>query len=327
VLNSWWEIKIICDSDLEDAIFWRLEKFGCRGMATEINQKNWPSIWTDAEEKGEKSEGHEETANEVVKNKEEQIIIRGYVSQIEVDVLDLAALALWLRQDALLLDKPTPVTRWSLIDEEDWSSSWKQHWQPQEIGDRFLIYPAWLEPPVNSERIILRLDPGAAFGTGVHPTTQLCMESLEMRLGYTESKSVIADIGCGSGILSIGALLLGATKVYGVDTDIYAVEASRSNGNLNGIDPKNLVIEKGSVAKLKELNPSGFDGILCNILAETILKLIPEITAMAKPNSWGVFSGILLEQTKLIADSLETHGWTVAALWKRQEWCCFNIRR
>ncbi|MEB3191270.1 MAG: 50S ribosomal protein L11 methyltransferase [Snowella sp.] len=293
--SSWWEIKILCHPNLEESIFWRLDKFGCSGTATEP--------------------------------KGQSLLIKAYTPQIKIQLLDLAALALWLHQDSLLASLPQPLMRWKLIDEEDWSSSWKQYWQPTEVGDRFLIYPAWLTPPEDSERLILRLDPGVAFGTGTHQTTQLCLESLEMRLSISASDIVLADVGCGSGILAIGAVLLGATKVYAVDTDLLAVESARSNRHLNQIHPDNLTINQGSVAELLELLPEGVDGIVCNILADVIMDLMPQLSQLIKPNGWAILSGILLDQTQAIADTLEQNGWVVAALWKRQEWCCFQIRR
>ncbi|MGB3691167.1 MAG: 50S ribosomal protein L11 methyltransferase [Spirulinaceae cyanobacterium] len=295
MVNSWWEITTLGDPSLEDIIFWRLDKFGCRGTVTQVQGA--------------------------------ALLVQGYIPQISVGLLDLAALSLWLRQDALVMGLQPPVTKWDLIDEEDWASSWKEHWQPQKIGDRILIYPAWLTPPTDTERLIVRLDPGAAFGTGIHPTTQLCLESLEMRLGEGTEGLVLADIGCGSGILSIGSLLLGAAQVYAVDVDPLAVRATRSNRDLNNITPQRLKVAKGSVELLKEEKKAAVDGILCNILAEVIIELIPSMTEMAKPTSWGILSGILLDQVKPIADTLEQHGWIVAALWKRKDWCCFNVRR
>lgn len=301
--NSWWEIQILGDPALEDMLFWRLDTFGCRG--------------TCSEQKGN------------------CFRVRAYLPQIQAQLLDLAALSLLIRQDALCVGLPVPVVEWGLMDEEDWASSWKVHWQPQEIGDRLLIYPAWLPIPDGSERLLLRLEPGVAFGTGDHATTRLCLEALEMRLTVLPTEKhdshpepvVIADIGCGSGILSVGALLLGADRVYAVDTDPLAVKATLENRELNGIDPDRLIVDQGSIERLIEMTHGPVDGIVCNILADIIIQLIPSWTAIAKPSTWGALSGILLEQAKSVADALEANGWYVAALWKRQDWCCLNIRR
>jgi ribosomal protein L11 methyltransferase len=148
-----------------------------------------------------------------------------------------------------------------------------------------------------------------------------------MRLGGDQEGVTVADIGCGSGILSIASVLLGAEKVYSVDIDPMAVRATRSNRELNKISPQRLIVEQGSIDRLIKMSDEPVDGILCNILAEVIIDLIPQMTAIAKPSSWGIISGVLLEQAKPIADTLEQHDWIVATLWRRQEWCCFNIRR
>lgn len=292
--SSWWEIQVLCDPVLEDLVFWRLEVFGCRGTSSE-------------------TKGH-------------SCLVKAYLPQMQAQLLDLAALSLLLRQDALCAEFPIPAMQWHLIEEEDWSSSWKDHWQPQEVGDRLLINPAWLPNPEASDRKILRLDPGVAFGTGAHATTQLCLESLEMRLGEP-GDAVIADIGCGSGILSIGALLLGAKQVYAVDNDPLAVMSTESNRELNQIEPHRLVVVEGSIDRLPELTSEPVDGILCNILAEVIIDLIPQMDAIVKPTTWGILSGILLDQVKPVADLLEQSGWIVATLWRRKDWCCLNIRR
>ena len=292
--NRWWEIIVLCDPILEESIFWRLEQFGCSGTAIQV--------------------------------KDEYHLVRTYIPETKIQLLDLSALSLWLNQDALLMEASVPETQWQLIDEEDWANSWKQHWQPTEIGDHFLIYPAWLELPENTERTLMRLDPGVAFGTGTHPTTQLCLESLEMRLYENAETLTVADIGCGSGILSIGAVLLGAKQVYSVDTDPLATKTCRSNCQLNQIDRQRLIVSDGSIEQLLELDKT-FDGIICNILAETIVELFPKFETITTEKSWAILSGILLEQADQIADIVESEGWTVAALWKRKDWCCFNVRR
>lgn len=306
--NRWWEIVIKCEPILEESVFWRLEKFGCSGTATEVkildNEKNSESeLMTD-----------------------QQILIKTYIPEIKTQLLDLAALSSWLEQDAKLLEVSVPEAQWHLINEEDWASSWKQHWQPMEIGDRFLIYPAWETPPEKSDKLVLRLDPGAAFGTGTHPTTQLCLESLEMRLYEKAESQTIADIGCGSGILSIGSIMLGAKQVYAVDTDELATKTCRSNCQLNQVNRDNLIVRDGSIEQLIEVDKK-FDGIICNILADTIVDLVIHFNKITHEKSWAILSGILLIQADQVADVVEQQGWTVAALWKRKDWCCFNIRR
>jgi len=306
--NRWWEIVVKCEPILEESVFWRLEKFGCSGTATEIKI----------------SDGDRKSESEL--DLQQQILIRTYIPEINTQLLDLAALSLWLEQDAKLLEVSVPEAKWHLIEEEDWATSWKQHWQPTEIGDRFLIYPAWETPPQDSGKLILRLDPGAAFGTGTHPTTQLCLESLEMRLSENPEQQALGDIGCGSGILSLGAILLGAKKVYAVDTDALATKTCRSNCQLNQIDRKRIIVADGSIDKLIDKGEK-LDGIICNILADIIIELFPKFNQITHEKSWAVLSGILLTQADSIADVVEQQGWTVAALWKRKDWCCFNIRR
>ncbi len=295
--NHWWELKIVGHPLSEDLVFWRLDDFGCRGMASESKGKS--------------------------------LLVRAYLPQVDVQLLDLAALSLWLRQDALVMELTPPRIQWHLLDEEDWASSWKQYWQPQTIGDRFLICPAWLdsEAEARDNRLTIRLDPGAAFGTGTHPTTQLCLESLEMRLASGQESLAIADVGCGSGILSIGAILLGARRAYAADTDPLAVRAARANRDLNQIGSDRLAVERGSIDEVAKLAGGPVDGVCCNILAEIIIEMIPELYELTKPKGWGIFSGILLEQAKPVADMLEERGWVVATLWKRGEWCCFNVRK
>lgn len=295
VVNTWWEVKVLCDPSLEDTVFWRFDSFGSQGTSTQQRGSS--------------------------------CVVQAYFPQHRLELLDLSALALLIKQDALCNNLVLPRISWQLIDEEDWSKSWKDHWKPEPIGDRFLITPAWLEPPADNQRLVLRLDPGVAFGTGNHPTTQLCLESLEMRLTYEKTDVAIADIGCGSGILSIGALLLGARRAYAADTDDLAIHSAVGNRTLNGLTEEQLPLLHGSLDTIAQTIDAPVDGIVCNILAEVIMDLIPQMHTIVTPDGWGILSGILLDQSKLVADTLEQHGWVVATLWRRQEWCCLNVRR
>ncbi|MFM5889082.1 MAG: 50S ribosomal protein L11 methyltransferase [Dolichospermum sp.] len=296
--NTWWEINIISNPDLEDTIYWRLENFGTRGTAVEIKDHN--------------------------------LLVKAYLPSFQAELPDLQQLSSSLGEDAISVGFPPPVLNWHLIDEEDWSSSWKQHWQPEEIGDRFLINPAWLPLPTTTDRLIILLDPGVAFGTGNHATTQLCLESLEMHfsnIAENQKPSTIADIGCGSGILGVGAILLGATKVYAVDNDPLAVKSTFSNCTLNHIPPDCLIPLEGSVNTVRTTIDQPVDGIVCNILADVIIQLLPEMTAITKSSTWGIFSGILIGQSKAVANTLEQNGWIVTNIHEKKEWCCLNARR
>ena len=164
--------------------------------------------------------------------------------------------------------------------DEDWSLAWKQHWQPDPVGERLLILPAWLEPPPEyADRLVIRMDPGSAFGTGSHPTTRLCLEAIEGMAAARGHQSGgppnlgpirVADLGCGTGILGLAALLQGAKSLAAVDTDPLAVRASRENLASSGVEAA-VEVGQGSVetlATLLEGQPA--DLLLCNILAPVI---------------------------------------------------------
>lgn len=294
--SQWWEIEVLADPVLDESLFWRLQEFGCRGTA----QLRTP-------------EGQ---------------ITHSYIHQSQAEVADLEQLRQQLAEDAAEFDLPAPGMHWRLIDEEDWSQNWKRHWQPTPLGDRLLILPAWLDRPVDNQRLVVKLDPGTAFGTGAHPTTQLCLEGLEQEmLAHPDRNRVLADVGCGSGILAIAALLLGAEQVYAVDTDPLAVSATRSNAVLNSLTADRLWVAQGSVEHLVEWHEQGvsFDGFVCNILAHIIQALLPSLTDLAVPQTWGVLSGILASQAAMVGESLVEYGWQVTQQVNQGDWCRLHI--
>ena len=295
-MNQWWEVTVDCLVALEDSVYWQFEQLESKG--------------TVSQRQGDRTS------------------VTAYLLSSEFDEDALKAIRQTILDDAVQmgLESPTEVS-WSLIAEEDWSSSWKQHWQAEEVGDRLLINPAWMQPP-DTDRTILTLDPGSAFGTGAHATTQLCLKALEQQAEKQKlADAVIADIGCGSGILSIVSLLYGAKQVYAADVDPLATKASRDNANLNDIDPEALQIELGSVGEVIEMAAGPVDGIVCNILSEIIVGLIiPRLRELADEHTWGILCGILTSKAAWVEEHLTAYGWQVTATTYQDEWCAMTIK-
>lgn len=296
--SGWWELSIDCAPALEDLIFWRLDQLGCRGTACETLGS--------------------------------QLRVRAYFHTEQVNPAEITTLEPFFHSDAQDLGCPDPTLSWQGIQEEDWAQAWKQYWHPQEIGDRLLINPAWLPTPTDSSRLVLRLDPGVAFGTGAHPTTQLCLEGLEQYLGAKPPGQVVADVGCGSGILSIASVLFGATQVYSVDPDPLAVQSTQDNWALNGLSQEKLWVAEGSAEQILAFPDLVLDGIVCNILAPVIINLMPELTAMVSNHSssnsptWMLLSGLLVSQVPAVIESAHQHGWELIDEWHRQDWACLG---
>ncbi len=234
-------------------------------------------------------------------------------------------------------DLRLPPITWVQQLDEDWSLSWKRHWRPDPVGERLLILPAWLElPPEHAQRLVIRMDPGSAFGTGSHPTTRLCLEALD-RLAAVRSVAGdpapglaglrVADLGCGSGILGIAALLLGAKEVAATDTDPLAVRATAGNAAACGLQGR-LRVGLGSVEPLVALlggRPA--DLLLCNILAPVIEALCPAFASVLAPGGVGLLSGLLVSQEPPLRRVLEGQGWSAELTARQSDWGLITIRR
>jgi ribosomal protein L11 methyltransferase len=220
-----------------------------------------------------------------------------------------------------------PEAQYRLIQDQDWSQAWKQHYQPILIGERLVIVPAWLETPA-PERIPIRIDPGMAFGTGTHPTTQLCLELLEECMAQVVPQDAdIIDVGCGSGILSIAALKLGARKAVAVDVDPQAVSVTQENAALNGVTA-GLEVGLGSVNELRDGAFSIRRGqiVLANILALVIIQLLDAGFAdLLLPGGKAVFSGILAEQESDVVVACEKAGLKLTGRRQSGDWVALQV--
>lgn len=200
---------------------------------------------------------------------------------------------------------PVPTPTYKQIADQNWMEAWKQHYKPILIGQRLLILPAWLESP-EPKRIPIKIDPGMAFGTGTHPTTQLCLELMEIHFDQsqlvTRNSYHVIDVGCGSGILSIAALKLGASKVLGVDIDIESVKNSRENADTNGVGEE-LILGQGSVTEVLSGNFEFKSAplVVANILAPIIIRLFDAgLADLIAPRGEIILSGILDHQAESV---------------------------
>ncbi|HML36715.1 MAG TPA: 50S ribosomal protein L11 methyltransferase [Bacillota bacterium] len=204
---------------------------------------------------------------------------------------------------------------WKAVDDSDWKDNWKEYFKPAKITGRIVVKPTWEEYEPQEDELVIEIDPGMAFGTGTHPTTSLCVKLLEK---YIEgSKDTVLDVGCGSGILSISAALLGAKDVLGVDIDPVAVEVSRENVRLNGL-PDKITVREGDLTKGLDMQA---DIVVANLMADLVMMLSKDVAAHLKGKSIYISSGILIEKRKQVEATIEECGFKVLEVLEEGEWC------
>lgn len=211
----------------------------------------------------------------------------------------------------------------TIIKNEDWANNWKVHFKPVRIGKRLVIKPTWEEYQEAEGDLVIRIDPGMAFGTGAHPTTKMCLESLE-RIAFDacggKLPNPVLDVGTGSGVLSIAAALLGATEITAVDIDPEAVRVTRENLELNGV--ADLVA--ASTTDLSRL-PEGFAVVVANILAEELVRLSDQLISRVAPGGWLILSGILTEKEEFVRAGFPSL--TLVENPTEAEWSCLTLRK
>jgi len=299
---GWWRLELASLPELEESLLWKLADLGIARVAVQ-HRPETPS--------------------------QRQLI--AWLPAIDWPELERQQLALALAPLAEPFGLALPPLRWSQQADEDWSLSWKQHWQPDPVGKGLLILPAWLPcPPEHVERRLIAMDPGSAFGTGSHPTTRLCLEALELLAAMTPEGLAglrVADLGCGSGVLGLAALRLGAASVAAVDTDSLAVRATTDNAALNGLTPQ-VRVQLGSVEALAELlEGQPADLLLCNILAPVIQALCPAFNTVLAANGVGLLSGLLVDQAPALQLALRDEGWQAELTAEQSQWGLMTIRR
>jgi len=200
------------------------------------------------------------------------------------------------------------------VDEADWAESWKEHFHVIHLGRRIVIKPSWRRHRRTGDEVVIDLDPGMAFGTGLHPTTRLCLIALEERASRGPLGRAL-DVGCGSGILSIAAVLLGVTRARGLDIDPIAIEATLANARHNRVG-KRVRAREGSL-------PSGegpFDLVLANLIAGVLIELAADLAAELVPGGTIIASGIFIDREAETRAALESAGLRMTGRWHESDW-------
>jgi len=210
--------------------------------------------------------------------------------------------------------------RLTLRGDEEWKDKWKAYFKPTKITEHIVVCPSWEEyEPASDEEVVISIDPGMAFGTGTHETTALTTLLMEK---YLKPGEKVLDVGCGSGILSIIAARLGASRVLGIDIDDEAVTASEENGERNGV----MDTAHFQIGDLTEGVDFQADVVVANLLTHLVLRLSPDIPKHMLPGGRYVTSGILVEQEASVVQALEELGFTVLETAEKGDWCCIAAR-
>lgn len=305
---AWWRLEMVCAPELEESLLWKLPTLGISRVALTHRPES-----------------------------PQRCLLLAWLPEIDWPAPERVELARALAPLGEPFGLSLPPLAWHRQDDEDWSLSWKQHWQPDPVGQTLLILPAWLEAPADqAHRRPIRMDPGSAFGTGSHPSTRLCLEALEalaeQRGGLGALAPLeglrVADLGCGSGILALAALRLGACQVAAVDTDSLAIRSTTENARLNdftvgdgSLAPAQLRLALGSASTLEILlegRPA--DLLLCNILAPVIEALSPSFRSLLAPAGVGFLSGLLVDQAPGLEKVLAAQGWRAQLVARQESW-------
>lgn len=214
------------------------------------------------------------------------------------------------------------------VREEDWANNWKQYFKPFEVGNKFVIKPSWEEYNNQTDRVILEIDPSSSFGTGTHHTTQLCIEQLEQ---YIEEGAFVLDMGCGSGILSVAALLLGAERVAAVDIDQNSVKIAQENVINNGFGMPRFSAVCGNVLEDETLSSSlgeqFYDVVVANIVADVIIAMRGLFDRYLKQDGVLICSGIISQRADEVKQALEQGGFETVSRHEKQDWTALVLRK
>src|SRR5688572_8132760 len=306
----WLEVSLTVNGELAEAVADVLARFAYSGVMMEQGVK-----YTDEEDAGTPTG---------------PITVRAYLEMN--DQLEETRQKLEESLYYLGMIQPLPAASYKEIADQNWMEAWKQHYKPILIGERLVILPAWMDSP-DPNRIAIKIDPGMAFGTGTHPTTQLCLELMEQFLTQSSivnrKPEIVIDVGCGSGILSIAALKLGAKSALGVDIDAGSIVNARENAAANQVGDE-LILEVGSVHEILQGRFAFRRAplVLANILAPVIVRLFDAgLADLIEEDGAIILSGILEEQAQSVIEAAQVKDLRMNERKQMGDWVALTMSR
>ena len=308
--NQWLEVCVMTEPETAEAVSEVMSRYAPNGVAIEQIARD---IQLGADEG---------TAAQL----EPIVAVRAYLpleDEVETKRQQIEE-ALWHLAQIAHIPEPT----FRIVAESDWANAWKEHYHVVHLGKRFVVKPTWRQYQAQPGEIVMELDPGMAFGTGLHPTTQMCLAAIEK---YARPAMHTLDLGTGSGILAIGAALLGVTSIVGIDNDPLAVQVAAENAVLNHV-AEQITVELGSLAEAKAAashgRPAGFDLIIVNILARVIIQLCEDgLGRVIRSGGWAIFAGLIDTQEYGVREALAAHGLRVIERRQEKDWICLIAQR
>lgn len=318
---DWTELKIYTSSQGVDALTGRLMNIGISGFV--IQDKN------DFEDFLQHKDGNWDYIDDdlyELRNAETSVTV--YISN-DADGMEMLSMIKEQLGTLKALDQGGEYGRleceFSSVREEDWANNWKKYFKPLKIGDRLLIKPSWEQTQPIDRRVVVEIDPAASFGTGQHNTTQLCLELLEENIQQGDK---LLDLGCGSGILSVSGVMLGAFSAYAVDIEQGAVNIAAENAAKNGISKDRYTAVCGNIiedASLRCSIGSGYDVVCANIVADVLIAMSPFFAGFLKSDGRLITSGIIEKRFPEVLDNILKNGFTLTGKRQKDDWiaCSF----
>lgn len=317
---DWIRVSIFTTSDGIEPVMGRLLQLGIDGIEIEDEQDFKNFLETNRE-------CWDYVDDKLIREKEGETCIKAY---IEADNPDMLSAIKTEMADLKDMDKDGNFGRLTAeldsIREEDWANTWKQYFHVMEIGENLVVKPYWedIEP---TDKIVFEINPGLTFGTGSHHTTRLCLEDIEKTV---KENDTVLDLGCGSGILSIVSLMLGAKKACAVDIDKNSMETAYDNLSRNGIDKSRYSVHIGNILSDKSLQDEilseKYDVVLANIVADVIIAALPFVKKALKPDGTFITSGIIEDRISDVETALFENGFEIVSENRSADWAEYKCK-